>query len=123
MSLEEALIALLNPIFPGNRIWWNVPPDAFDRAEAFCALQRVGGEETWYVEKDTAPSHENARVQIEIYHADILVVAAKMRAVSDALRESAWATQPFGAPVDDYNDTLKLAIRRQDFGIWRAFDP
>lgn len=122
MFLEEALRALLLPIFP-DRVWWDLPPDAFLRADAFIVMQSMGGVVTEYVEKITMPSHENMRVQIEIYHADRLVVAAKQREVDTALREVEWATQAFGEWVHDYNDTLKIAISRKQFGIWRAIDP
>jgi hypothetical protein len=122
MLLEEAVIALLNPIFP-LRVWWDLPPDAFARADAFAVLQSMGGVTYQYVEKDTAPSHENMRLQVEIYHADRLVVKAKQKEVDDAMREVDWPTEMFGEWVHDYNTTLKIAISRKQFGIWRAIDP
>jgi hypothetical protein len=124
MLLEEALVALLDPIFPGDRVWFDLPPDAFARTDVFAVLQSMGGQVTQYVEKDTVPSHENMRLQIEIYHADRLVVAQKQREVDTAMRTVEWdSVEPFGEWVHDYNTTLKIAISRKQFGIWRAIDP
>lgn len=122
MSLKTALTTLLMPTF-GGRFWWLVPPDGFNHKLIFAIAQKVGGKEEWYVDQETAPSHEHGRVQIEVSGLDVVEVETAMKAVATLLRESEWVAEPYGAAVDGRMEAFKLYTLRQDFGIWYPLSP
>lgn len=121
MSIEESIITLIGPAVDG-RIWWDTPPDGFNQKLAFIIVQQVGGEERWYVDQVTAPSHRNSRLQFNLYSPSKLE-STSIEALATVLRESGWVVQPLGAPVSGYEPALKLYEMRQDFAIWHPVSP
>lgn len=123
MTLEEHLTALLNPLFPGDAVFWDTAPDGFDHRQGFAILQCVGGKENWYLDKATKASHQHQRVRVMVWQPDRLSCSAKMEAVADAIRTGSPVSQPYGSGVGGHDDAIKMHSSRRDFGIWHPFDP
>jgi hypothetical protein len=122
MSFETDLIALLTPLFPTKRVWFDTTPDGIDlSAGMFCIIQQVGGDDRWYVD-NTPHDFANARLQFTVWG------PTTRSAISDKMRElrteimaansATLITLPQGAPVSDYNDVLKLRGAHQSYGFW-----
>lgn len=123
MTLEQHLIVLLNPLFPGEAVFWDTAPDGFNHRQGFAILQLVGGREKWYVDKATNASHYHQRVRVMVWQPDRLSCSAKMREVADAIRVNSSVSEPYGAAVSGHDDAIKMHSSRRDFGIWYPFDP
>lgn len=117
---EETLLNVLTGLVNGQ-IFWDTWPDAYNikATPSLIVMQKIGGQAGYYVEKDNPmPSHRHARVQIETWGHDRLVVAPLARAVELAVGQCQLISQVNGAAVDLHVPELKLFGARQIFSFW-----
>ncbi len=110
------LTQLLNPLVT-NRVYNTKVPDKNAQVYPMIVIQKVGGEDGFFIE-GAIPSHENARIQIEVWAKRSLEAEQIRRAVRKLIAESQYPTAVFGAAIQDYDDAFEVYIERQDFGIW-----
>lgn len=110
------LTQLLNPLV-SNRVFFMKVPDKNLQTYPLIVLQKVGGEDGFYLEGGV-PDHENARVQVEVWHPRALEAERIRRQVRLLLSDLPHPTAVFGAAIQDYDDAFEVFIERQDFGIW-----
>lgn len=122
MTLEEHIVAILNPLF-NERVWFDVAPDETTFDAAFALLEIVGGRQEWNIDPTDANSHRHARVRITGWALDRLQASALSLACCDIVRLQGGVTEPYGAPTSIYDHALKMPGFRWDFGIWHQFDP
>jgi hypothetical protein len=123
MTFEATLIALLNPLF-ANRVWFDTTPDGYSAAQMqagpFCVVQQVGGDDRWYVD-NTLYDMQNSLMDFTVWGPTREGVMEKIRALRKLLADSnspTFIVLPQGAPVTDYNESLKLRGAHQKFGFW-----
>ena len=127
MTYHARLEELLQPVF-GQHIYPDAMPSGFRPLAPALVYQQVGGVDAWYVDH-TLPEYQNARLQFFVWGEYRYEVALKMEELRATMANAVnlnigFITEPFGAPVDDYNEVLKLRGARQDFGLWyKSPDP
>lgn len=100
----------------GARVFPDVAPG--ETARPYITFQAVGGQAVNFTDR-TAPSKQNARMQINVW-ADSRLAASELGAqVEGALRAaSTMQTEVIGARVATYDEETQLRGTRQDFSIW-----
>lgn len=117
MNIKQELTTLLQNA-TGLKVYWATTPAGFVAPPAgFLIGQGMGGEREWYVDRDTPKSHDHARVQIRSYAKSRVACDALAAQVEDAIRLSTLIANPYGAPVDDYEDALGMHVSTQQFGF------
>lgn len=119
MTFEEELTALIGALC-NNEVYWDTTPEGYIVPDTgVVILQSVGGERDWYVDQ-SRPEIQHMRVQVQAWGRRRLDVFALINAIEKKLSESSCTVVPYGAPIGDYEDILKLHGSRQDFGFWYA---
>lgn len=114
MSYEATLRTLLADLVDG-RVYPDVPPDK--ATFPLVTYQQVGGVSLWFGER-AMPGHKNARVQVNVWADTRLQANQIARAIEGRMCTGMLSSEPFGAAVALYEDSIKKYGTRQDFGFW-----
>lgn len=80
--------------------------------------QRIGGEDSEYLDNTEEPQVQRAIVQIEAFSADVLEPKTQMQALTAALRQHPeLIVRPVGGLRDDYHHDMELFSTAQDFEV------
>lgn len=120
MNLEAAALQLVKPLFNG-KAWFNTTPDNYRPVEATCIIERVGGDDEWFVD-NSLPEWSHGRLQFWIWaerDADVYTKRDELRAFLAAASDNkTFIIAPVGSVVSAYNEPLKIRGVRQDFRVW-----
>jgi hypothetical protein len=116
-TLAVTALNLMAPIFGDNRHWNTIEYTPGNDFPDSVVVSRVGGNSYFYVEKEL-PDHEHARLRFVVMGRDSVEVEQKAAQVELALCQATIPTEPYGAPVGFYDETLKVHGTRQDFGVY-----
>lgn len=122
MTVEEMITALLAPV-TGARMWWNAPPDNFDRTTPFVIAQCTGGRIYRYVENGNPVKKRHYRVTLQVWAPRMLDARARITAIENFIVNAEIESEVMTQTVGDYEAALKLHGYRQDFGFWHTIDP
>ena len=117
MNIKTELTTLLQAA-TGLIVHWDTTPQGFvPPANGFIVANQIGGEREWYVDRDTPKSHNHARIQITCFAKRRSDVDAVAQNVENTIRDSNLIAEPYGAPIDGYEEQLGLRTTRQQFGF------
>jgi len=89
------------------------PPEA---VAPYAVWQRLGGEDTEYLDAEDAPQVSKVQIQVRIFSADVLEPKTLMKALTDAFRsDDALVIRPIGKWRDDYDHDMNLFVADQDY--------
>lgn len=125
MNLKAVLIAMLNPVLGGPRVWVDTVKDGMTPQQLlapFLIIQKVGGSWNGYVD-GTIAGDRNARIQFMVQGENRKAVddmaEAIIQRLAQAVRDNEFVNvEFFGEPVDGFSDVSKLRSSRFDAGIW-----
>lgn len=117
MSFEADLQQLIATA-TGKDVYWDTTPDNYRITSATIILQQVGGKASWYLEKESMPSHKHARVQATVWALSRAIAAPISRLIENTIALGPYVSEPYGAAVGISNPTLTLFGQHQQFGMW-----
>lgn len=100
----------------GGQVYPDVAPSG--TLPPYITFQAVAGAPMSYQDR-TAPSIENIRVQVNVWHTNRMGAAALARSVEDTMRAAtAMQADPVTGRDATYDEDAKYYGTRQDFSVW-----
>lgn len=87
-------------------------------AKPYAVWQRIGGEDSEYMDPADAPQVSKVQIQVRVFSADALQPKTLMQTLTNALRaHEALVIRPIGKWRDDYDHDMNLFVADQDFEV------
>ena len=114
MSVEAAIVALIEPIVP--RVYADVAPPG--TAAPYATYQQVGGQAISYLGREV-PSIKNGRFQVNVWAPTRKAASTLALQIEAAfITSAAFQAEVLGAASSDYEQSTQLYGTRQDFSVW-----
>lgn len=112
--MDETLHAAITAVIPN--CYGTIAPATAQTP--YVIWQRIGGEDSEYLDNNEEPQVQRAIVQIEVLSADVLEPKTQMQALTAALRSSDdLLIRPASGLRDDYHHDMELFSASRDFEV------